>query len=258
MTVKKSLMALATTTLLAACGPAQAVITLEIENEDPTTGNTATLALEDVEVRLFPFDRDAIFSELEAAAATPEPAIPDSVAAAQTAVRAAQEEWQGIQQRWNVLRDTLQTLSAALGEVSRASGQYRVMFNDFNALDDEYSGLERQLDRAFKDFTDLQEASIAAADEVRLLRDRWADEAFAEVGTRLADAEAASGRKVLYDTTGASGIAEFEANPGQWWVTARWELPFEELYWNVPFDLTKDAPAQVRLTLANAQRRPKL
>jgi len=256
--VTKSLMALATTTLLAACGPAQAVITLEIEQEDPTTGVTSTLALDKVEVRLFPFDRDAIFSALEAAAAVPEPAIPDSVSDAQAAVRAAQTEWQGIQQRWNMLRDTLQTLSAELEQVSRATAAYRQMFNDFNEVDDEYTSLERQLDRAFTNFTGLQEASIAAADEIRLLRERWADEAFATVGEDLDRAESSSGMKILHDTTGASGIANFEAPPGQWWVTARWELPFEDLYWNVPFDLTRDAPAQVRLTLANAVRRPKL
>lgn len=257
MTVKKSLMALATTTLLAACGPAQAVITLEIDHEDPTTHTTSTLALEDVEVRLVPYDRDAVFAALEAAAATPEPAIPDSVAEAQVAVRAAQLEWRSTQDRWNVLRDTLQTLSAALEEASRASAAYRQMFNDFNDLDDEYTGLERQLDRAFKTFTDLQEGSILAADAIRLLRERWADEVFAEVDVGLTQAEVSSKRKVLYDTTGASGIANFDAKPGQWWVTARWELPFEDLYWNVPFDLTKDAPAQVRLTLENAIRRPK-
>ena len=96
MTVKKSLMALAATTLLAACGPAQAVITLEIENTDPVTGASATLALEDVEVRLFPFDRDAIFADLTANAANPEPAIPDSVLEAQAAVRTAQGEWAGV------------------------------------------------------------------------------------------------------------------------------------------------------------------
>ena len=63
---------------------------------------------------------------------------------------------------------------------------------------------------------------------------------------------------LVYVLAWSSGIANFDAKPGQWWVTARWELAFEDLYWNIPFDLSKEAPAQVRLTLANAVRRPKL
>jgi len=258
MTARKTLMALATTTLFAACSPAEAVITLEIENTDPVTEETTTMALEDVEVRLFPFDRDSIFDMLEAQAATPEPPIPDSVLAAQAEVQAAQQEWQGMQNRWNVLRDSLQTLSEQLESTSRASGEYRVLFNEFNDLEGEYNQIDRQLNAAFERFTSLQSASIAAAEAAALAREEWADDAFAEVGEHMDAALEATGRDIMYDTTAATGIARFEVEPGQWWVTARYELPFEELYWNVPFDASTDAPAQVRLTLDNAIRRPKL
>ncbi len=143
--------------------------------------------------------------------------------------------------------------------MSRGQAQYRLLYMDFEDLDEEYVAVERQRDRAFEDFTSLQAASMAAAEETRLLREQWADEAFAEVGVVMALRERASGLTTLYDTTDASGLADgFEADAGDYWVTARYELPYTELYWNVPITVVRGEPAQIRLTRDNATVRPKL
>jgi len=258
MTNSKFLLALLGTAIISACGPTQVVVTAEIAAADPTQAGEPR-ALGDLEIRLFPYDRDAIFDSLTAAASTPEPAIPDSVLDAQNQVAAAQQAWRDTEARWNVLRDTLQTLTEELDQLSRTQGQYRILFRDFQELDDEYARIEGQRDTAFEEFTTLQAASMAAAEETRLLRERWADEAFAEVDAAMALKERASGLSTLYDTTDASGVADgFEAKAGDYWVTARYELPYTELYWNVPITVVGGEPAQIRLTRENATARPKL
>jgi hypothetical protein len=258
MTHSKFLLALLGTALLSACGPTQVVITAELGADDPSQAGEPR-ALSDLEIRMFPYNRDAIFDSLTAVAATPEPAIPDSVLDAQNQVAAAQQAWRDSEARWNVLRDTLQTLTEELDQLSRGQAQYRLLFRDFQDLDDEYSRVERGRDAAFENFTSLQAASMAAAEETRLLREAWADEAFVEVGAAMALHERASGLSTLWDTTDASGIADgFEAQAGDYWVTARYELPYTELYWNVPITVIGGEPQQVRLSRENASVRPKL
>ena len=258
MTHSKFLLALLATALLSACGPTQVVVTAEIGAEDPSQG-AEPRALGDLEIRMFPYDRDAIFDSLTAAATTPEPAIPDSVVDAQNQVAAAQQAWRDMEARWNVLRDTLQTLTEELDQLSRGQAQYRVLFLDFQELDEEYARVERQRDATFENFTSLQSASVAAAEESRLLREQWTDEAFADVGAAMVLHERASGLLTLYDTTDASGIADgFEAGAGDYWITARYELPYTELYWNVPVTVVRGEPAQFRLTRENATVRPNL
>ncbi len=257
MRLKALLGALGSAVLLSACGGAQAVITAELEVDDPEQG-AVTRSIADLEVRLFPFDRDAIFDSLARAVSSPEPAIPDSVLQAQSQVQEAQGRWRDLQVSWNTLRDTLQTISSALEGLSRAQARYRLLFNDFQDLEAQYNRVERQVDGAFRDFTTLQEQSIAAADEIRIRRENWADEAFVDVGLVIAAKLQASGLEVLYDTTDANGIAQFEAASAGWWVSARYELPFTELYWNVRIDLARGEPSQLRLTRANAEERPKL
>ncbi|MCH7892266.1 MAG: hypothetical protein IH921_12265 [Gemmatimonadetes bacterium] len=161
MTNSKFLLALLGTAILSACGPTQVVVTAEIAATDPTQAGEPR-ALGDLEIRLFPYDRDAIFDSLTAAAPTPEPAIPDSVLDAQNQVAAAQQAWRDTEARWNVLRDTLQTLTEVLDQMSRAQGQYRILFRDFQDLDDEYARVEGQRDTAFEEFTSLQAASMSA------------------------------------------------------------------------------------------------
>ncbi len=258
MTHSKFLLAFLGTALLSACGPTQVVVTAEIGSDDPSQGGEPR-ALSDLEIRMFPYDRDAIFDSLTAVAETPEPPIPDSVLDAQNQVATAQQAWRDSEARWNVLRDTLQTLTEELDQLSRGQAQYRLLFRDFQDLDDEYARVERQRDAAFEDFTSLQAASMAAADETRLLRERWADEAFVEVGAAMIQQERASGRSTLTDTTDASGIADaLEAKAGDYWVNARYELPYTELYWNVPITVVRGEPLQVRLSRDNASVRPKL
>ena len=251
----KCLPVLLGTALLSACGPTQVVITAEIDADDPTQ---PPVALADLEIRLFPYDRDAVFDSLTAVATTPEPAIPDSVLDAQNEVAAAQQAWRDTEARWNVLRDTLQGLSDELDDLPRNSAQYRALFLDFEDLDAEYASVEREVDAAFEAFTSLQAASMAAAEQTRALREQWADEAFSGVDAVMTEHQRASGLQTLYDTTDASGVADgFEARAGDYWVTARYELPYTELYWNVPITVGGE-PAQLRLSRDNASIRPKL
>ena len=257
MTRSNFLLAVLGTALLSACGPTQVVVTAEIGPNDPSQG-LESRALGDLEIRMFPYDRDLVFDSLTVAATAPEPAIPDSVLDAQNQVAAAQQAWRDTEARWNVLRDTLRTLTEELDQLSRGQARYRVLFRDFEDLDEEYAGVERQRDAAFDNFTSLQAASLAAAEEIRLLREQWADDAYAEVGVVMSLKERASRLAVLYDTTDASGMAEFEADAGDYWVTARYELPYTELYWNVPITVVRGEPEQVRLTRDNATARPKL
>ena len=243
--------------LLSACGPTQVVVTAEIAQNDQSQ-DAEPRALGDLEIRLFPYDRDAIFDSLTAVAARPEPPIPDSVLAAQNQVAESQQTWRDAEARWNTLRDTLRTLSDELDQMNRQQGQYRVLYNEFQDMEDEYADVEDERDAAFEAFTSLQGASLAAAQEIRLLRETWADEAYAEVGVAMTAHERASGLQVLADTTDANGIAEFEADAGDYWVTARYELPYTELYWNISITVVRGEPLQVRLMRDNASSRPKL
>lgn len=257
MRSKTLLSTLGSAMLLSACGGAQAVITAELEVEDPDQG-AVSRAIADLEVRLFPFDRDALFDSLSRAASVPEPAIPDSVLEAQAQVQAAQAQWSSLEARWNTLRDTLQTIFDAMEGLSRGQAQYRLLFNDYQDMEAQYDRVERQRDQAFRSFTSLQAQSIAAADAIRIRRENWADEAFADIGLAVDAKLQASGLEIMYDTTDASGLVQFEVSPGEWWVSARYELPFTELYWNERMDLTRGEPFPLTLNRVNAEERPKL
>ena len=241
--------------LVSACGPTPVVITAELSEENATEGTVVT-SLGDLEIRLFPFDRDAIFDSLTASAPRPEPPIPDSVLEAVNEVAAAQEEWRNAEARWGVLRDTLQALGTALEGLSRGQAQYRLLFNDFQDLEAEYNRLDRANAVAFNRFDDLQKASIVAEQEITLLREEWADEAFADVNQIMMMQTRESGLEILYDTTDASGVATLEVKDGAYWVVATYEKPYSELYWNYPVMIAGEMEP-IRLTTENATERPK-
>lgn len=243
--------------LLAGCGDAQVVVHAQQIETAETTGGEAR-ALKDLPVRLLPYDRDAIFDSLQAVHPVPQPEIPDTLVKLRGAMATAHTEWNQAEHRWGVVRDSLAKISKSLEGLSRTSGEYRLLFRDFQSLEPQEQQMRRQMDAAFSRFTKLQSEVVSQSDEIRLLREDWADEAYASVDQVIYARLKALGRKELADTTAATGVAQFKAAPGQWWVTARYDLPYEELYWNLPVTLERGTPLEVKLTRENALVRPKL
>jgi hypothetical protein len=241
----------------AACGPARVVVNVEVQTETPD-GATVSQPISDIQVEILPFDRDAVFDSLEAAYSTPQPPIPEALLAKREEVAQAQKTWQQATNRWNTLRDTLQKITETMKQYSRGEARYVALFREFQDFDSQLGRVEREMNDAFQKFDTLQKETIRQSDSVRILRDNWADEAFAGVGDVFVAKERESGLKAAVDTTDANGVATAELKPGKYWVTARYELPYTELYWNVPVDVTRGDPNQVQLTRANAEERVKL
>ncbi len=239
-----------------ACGPAELVVTMEAEM--PDTEGTTTMALGDLEVQLIPFDRDEVFDSLEQAYGEPEPTVPQDLIEAREAVQEAQQRWRQAESRWNNLRDTLQTLSRAMEQYSRGEARYVAMFREFQELESQLGRVERDMNSAFEEFNELQTGTIQRSDSMRIVMDNWADEAFAGVPDAFAAKARAAGLQTVVDTTDAQGMVRIEASPGQYWVHARYELPYSELYWNVPVTLERGEPTEIVLTRENAEERIKL
>lgn len=257
--MKRGILSLALVTLvLAACSPAEVVVTAEIQVEDPISGEVQTRPLSDLEVSLLPYDRDQIFDSLTMAASSPEPVVPEELLAAQEAIAEAQAEWREAENRWATLRDTLQTISSEMENYSPAEGAYRVLFQEFNDLEAQLGDVERTKDRLFTVFDSLQKENIARAQTYNLALDEWAVEAFADVDAIMLAKERAAGLTSVVDTTDANGVASqnFSVRPGQYWVYARYEEVYNELYWNVPLDVTKGEPVTITLNRDNAEVRP--
>lgn len=244
----------------AACGPAEVVVTMEAEVDNPEGEGMVTRPLADVEVQLLPYDRDAVFDSMSAAFGTPEPSIPQELIDAREAVAAAQAQWQAAERRWGTLRDTLQKITTTMEQYSRGESRYVALFREFQEFDSQLGRVERESKAAFEEFTRLQQATIRQSDSVRIMRENWGDEAFAGIGEVFLLKQRAAGLPAVADTTDASGVARnnLKVKPGQYWVHARYELPYTELYWNIPVTVERGEPVQVRLTRENAQERIKL
>jgi hypothetical protein len=242
-----------------ACGPAELVVSMEVDMPDAQAeGGTVTQQLADLEVQLIPFDRDEVFDSLENAYAEPEPTVPEDLIEAREAVQAAQQRWRQAETRWNELRDTLSTLSEAMEQYSRGEARYVSMFREFQELESQLGRVEGEMNEAFEEFNELQRGTIQRSDSMRIVMDNWAEEAFADVGEVFSEKQRASGLQLAVDTTDATGMVRLTAAPGQYWVHARYELPYSELYWNVPVTLERGEPTQVVLTRENAEERIKL
>lgn len=250
------LLAFAATALTAACG-AEVVVEAEVPRDGPD-GEQVMSPVAGLEVFLLPYDRDVIFDSLEAAYPEPEPEIPDSILDLQERIAQVQDEWQEAETRWQIVRDSLHRLADQLQGMSRASGQYAVLFRDFGDLEQQEQRLQRQSQQAFERFESLQGEVLEQSQEIRLRRTAWADEAFADVNTAIDARLAEAGREELVDTTNAAGVATFAPKPGRWWAHARYELPYTEIYWNVPIEVGRGDEVQVRLTPENGQTRPRI
>ncbi len=252
-------LAMALLVATAACGPATVVVTMQVDVQNPNGEGTITQSEPDIEVRMLPFDRDAVFDSLAQEYGTPEPEIPQWLTEERDSVQAAQLRWQDAERRWANLRDTLEKISTAMKRYSRGESQYVLLYREFNEFDSQLSGANRAKDRYFKEFSDLQKSTISASDSIRVLRDNWSDQAFADVND-VFDAKLKEHgiTRMPVDTTDANGVATFEVKSGKWWVHATYELPYSELYWNVPVDVARGDPVQVKLTRENAKERERL
>lgn len=243
-------LAVAASALFGACGPAQITVTVELQDE-----SGETTVLEDVEVRLLPYDRDQIFDSLGAAADSPEPQYPPDLLAALDEIAAAQQQWLDTENRWNMLRDTLNQLSEAMEGLNRGENRYREIFREWSDQESELQRTERSKDNDFERFDELQQTSIGRIDSMKIVVADWEDEAFRDVGTVIAARIEATGLDQAADTTGVAGQASFEVPPGEYWVFARHRLPRDELYWNVRIEVVRGEPVELRLTRENAEVR---
>lgn len=244
----------------AACGPAEVVVTVEIEVPNPEGEGTVVRPLSDVEVQLIPFDRDEVFDSLSTAYGTPEPDIPQDLIERREAVQQAQAAWDDATREWQTIRDTLQKLSDAMDQYSRGEARYVALFNEWQDWEARLSDAETEREETFTVFDSLQQGTIRESDSIRILQDNWADDAFADVPTVFAEKHRVSGLDWVVDTTDASGVARgnLMVAPGSYWVHARYELPYTELYWNVPITVERGEPVTVRLTRENAEERTAL
>jgi hypothetical protein len=238
------------------CQQGEVAVLTQIVNPGPD-GAQDTVALAEVPVRLLPYDRDQLFDSLSASHTRPEPQIPDSLLALQEQIAAAQVEWQEAETAWASVRDSLQSMSNRLTSLSRASAQYRLLFNEFSDLEPREQELNSRRETAFDRFTELQGRLSRSSQEITALRAQWADEAFESVDSIIATRLEELDLEEQTDTTDAAGVAHFAVKAGQWWVYARYELPYSELYWNVPVEVPK-GEFTVRLSRENAENRPRL
>lgn len=236
--------------MFAACGPGEATITADIGE------GGEVMVLEDLEVRLLPYDRDQVFDSLTAAADTPEPEIPEDLLAAREEIADAQRQYLETESQWNTLRDTLAKLNTAMEGLNRAETRYRRIFSEWSDLNDTYESAEAQVARHFERFQSLQSAAIGRMDSMNIVRADWADQAFLDVDALIAAKIEASGLEQAADTTDAAGTARFNVPPGRYWVFARHELAYDELYWNVEIEIARGEPATLRLSRENAEVRP--
>lgn len=255
-------LAAATTLVLGACSGGEVAVTVALDVPDPEQeGATRTQVLDGVEVELVPFNRDQVFDSLASTASTPEPAIPADVLEAQDSIAAAQERWQALENRWGTLRDTLTAINTVMQQYSQAEARYGELYRLYNNFDDEYARVDRDRARAFERYDSMSQARMARGQEISIQQDNWAADAFADVDAVFLAKAREAGGEVQADTTDlstAGGTVVFEGvKSGTWWVHARYELPFTELYWNVPVEVGGD-PAAVELNRANAEERPRL
>lgn len=243
-----------------ACGPAEVVVTMEIDVPNPDGEGMVTRPLSDIEVQLIPFNRDEVFDSITTAFGTPEPDPPADLLAAREEVQAAQAEWDEANRRWATIRDTLQKLNDAMEQYSRGEARYVALFREWQEWDSQYAAAEDEVDRTFGSFDELQRGTIRQSDSVRILQENWAEDAFADIGEVFSAKQRATGLDWVVDTTDANGVARGNllVAPGQYWVHARYELAYTELYWNFPITVEGGEPMTVQLTRANAEERIKL
>lgn len=215
---------------LAACGGGE--VTVRVVTE----GDTARQPVEDLVISFLPYDRDSIFGALTAQAEEPEPQVPEDLLEQYDRVQQAQQTWREAESRWAIFRDSLKQLSQAMEGLDRRSREYLQLFEQFNELEGQERQLNAQKDRLFERFDSLQTATVSRADSMQAVIRAWEEIAFEDYVDITDSIIEARGVEVREDTTGAGGYASASLPSGPWWAYTRYQLPFEELYWNLRVD----------------------
>lgn len=245
--------AAACVTVLTACGGTEVIVQAQLEGADGQP-----VALRQIPIQVIPYDRDAIFDSLASVYSEPEPQIPAELMALRDSIAQARDEWTLAEQRWGTVRDSLQRANERLQQLNRASGEYVVLYRAIAPLFDEEARLKRQSEQAFQRFTNLDRGYASRADSIKLAREAWGDAAYADVNEVITARLKNLRLEIHADTTDDNGIVRLTGlQKGEWWVHARYDLPFEELYWNVPVSVTA-GQTTVQLNRSTAQVRPKL
>jgi hypothetical protein len=233
--------------LLAACGKPEVTVLAQL----PQAGMTTREPVSDLPVRLVPYDRDAIIDSLTAAAHTPEPKLPPALEIQRDSLARVQAEWRAANAQLKAIEDTIPTLTVRVGS-DPVERERKV--RQAQRLDQEQREVKQRIMALQAQISARSGAIRTIVDSVRAERERWSATVLKDFDS-IARARMASGRVGAADTTGSAGTAVLHVDEGRWWVTARYTLPDEELYWNVPVEVT-GKETQVILNETNAQRRP--
>lgn len=236
---------------LTACGKTVTVQVLPSSSQDTVAQPAA-----DVPVEFLPYDRDSIFDALAAKASAPEPQVPEDLQQQKRQVADLNQEWHQAEDAWGTKRDSLEKLSEKLQGLDRRDPNYLQLYKAFNSLDSQVSQLQRQKNQLFARFDSLQKLTIERSDSMKAVTRSWENDAFSDYGTIVDSILKARGKEVKADTTGQSGYATAGIKGDHWYAYARYELPFEELYWNVRIDTVQGDT--LKLTRDNAEVRLKM
>lgn len=229
----------------AACGSS---VTVEVTTE----GADGPQPQPNLPLEFLPFDRDSVFDVLDSQAETPRPQMSEDLEAASQRVTNLQADWREKENAWSEARDSLRQLRDRLDQIDARDPDYRRLYDQFGQLENQERRLDRERKAAFDSFTTAQEQVSARQDSFKIVRDAWADEAYAgyfDIETELLD-----GREIITDTTNAQGLATVSVPGGDWWVTTRTPVPRGEMYWNVKIP---DVDT-LRLDASNGELRPLL
>lgn len=216
--------------VLAACGGGE--VTVRVVTE----GDTAQQPVEDLVLTFLPYDRDSIFNVLTEQASEPEPQPPEDLVEQYEEVQAAQQTWREAESNWAVLRDSLKTLTQQMEGLDRRSREYLQLFEQYNELEGQERQLNSQKDQLFERFDSLQKSTVSRADSMEAVIGAWEEVAFEDYMDITDSILEARGVEIQEDTTGTDGYAATGLSGGEWWVYTRYQLPFEELYWNLRVD----------------------
>lgn len=229
----------------AACGSS---VTVEVTTE----GADGPQPQANLPLEFLPFDRDSVFDVLDSEAETPRPRMSEDLEAASQRVSSLQADWREKENAWSEARDSLRQLRDRLDQIDARDPDYRRLYDQFGQLENQERRLDRERKAAFDSFTTAQEQVSARQDSFKIVRDAWADEAYAgyyDIETELLD-----GREIITDTTNAQGRVTVSVPSGDWWVTTRTPVPQGEMYWNVKIP---DVDT-LRLDASNGELRPLL